>query len=208
MSEFLFYLRDTRSNIGSSCMFWRKNGAGYGSSLDEAELFSLEKAQKIMNESPHFVALEKESVDSLCLVRVDHQYLSLTEIIDETQFYIQRNIGEYDGNDIFFETHCGNVSQNLNESGVFTINSAFQKLKEDAGKIWPKTFIDSISRRIITTDKIDLKKMALKYGVKIKKKKKKKETSGKTRHNCPTCGKIVWSFNPYDAPYCNIFCEP
>ncbi|HCF5858715.1 TPA: hypothetical protein NIH27_006184, partial [Pseudomonas aeruginosa] len=35
----LFYLQDSRSNVGSRAMFWRAGG-GYTTNLDEAETFT------------------------------------------------------------------------------------------------------------------------------------------------------------------------
>jgi hypothetical protein len=40
MTEELFYLRDTRSNTGSSAMFWGLNGNGYTTDLTKAEKFT------------------------------------------------------------------------------------------------------------------------------------------------------------------------
>ena len=56
-----FYLRDTRSNIGSTCSFWAKNGNGYTSDLRKAEVFGKERAQKYADEQRHFIPLSKTS---------------------------------------------------------------------------------------------------------------------------------------------------
>lgn len=70
-----FYLRDTRSNTGSSCMFWAENGNGYTTNLDRAHVYTLEEAQSHFNDRHTDVPLSKALVDELVTVRVDHQYL-------------------------------------------------------------------------------------------------------------------------------------
>ncbi|EPH9814818.1 hypothetical protein ACS37B_004153, partial [Pseudomonas aeruginosa] len=41
----LFYLQDSRSNVGSRATFWRAGG-GYTTNLDDAETFARERAVK------------------------------------------------------------------------------------------------------------------------------------------------------------------
>ena len=84
-----FYLRDSRGNTGSSCMFWAENGNGYTTNLDRAHVYTLEEAQRHFNDRHTDVPLSKALVDELATVRVDHQYL------DESQGGLGADGGEY-----------------------------------------------------------------------------------------------------------------
>ena len=113
-----FYLRDTRSDVGSTCMFWRKNGAGYTSNLDDAEVFDFDGAQKYADEKRHFIPLSKARVDEVATVRVDMQYLELN-VDFSGGAVIQRCCGQYDGNDIFFDDGNGGFTANYSEAVVY-----------------------------------------------------------------------------------------
>lgn len=75
MSEPLYYLRDTRSNTGSNAVFWREDGRGYTTSLDEAETYPQSVAQRMHDARNTDVPLLAELVDAASIKAVDCQHL-------------------------------------------------------------------------------------------------------------------------------------
>lgn len=197
-----FYLRDTRSDVGSTCMFWAKDGCGYVSDLDKAEVFSREDAQKYADRQNHFIPLSKAKVDALATVRVDMQYLKLNTDFSEG-LIIQRYCGQYDGNDIFFDDGEGGYTPDYSKAKVYDSPDALCQLQNQSGAALSKAFLDTICRRTLQARNVNHRKMITAAGVKYRAPRKQRETTGKTRGNCPTCGKITWDYNPYENAYCS-----
>jgi len=201
-NETQFYLRDTRSNVGSTCTFWNKGGNGYGSNLNNAEIFTKEQAQRYADEKRHFIPLSKTEVDKLDTMRVDMQYLG-KEGFDkksEVDLYLVQANDDYDGNDIYFFADFG-----------ITLDPSDAKMvsKEDAPngyKLYPLEFINSIARRTIQAKNINLRVMLQGSGIKYRSPRKQRPTTGKTRGNCSECGRIAWDYNPYEQPQCSDEC--
>ena len=202
-----FYLRDTRSDVGSTCMFWANDGCGYTSDLDKAHVFDKKEAQDFADQGLHFIPLSKHQVDALAVRRVDHQYLDSTAFFDVTKGIVIRECHYgYDGNDIYFRPETGGrPTPNLSEALVFFPNSIEEVIKMD-GKPLAKDHMDKISRRCIQSCNVNKRKMTTAAGIKCRSPRASR-SSGRTRGNCPTCGKITWSFNPYHNEYCNYYCE-
>ncbi|WP_415913312.1 hypothetical protein [Neptuniibacter sp. QD37_11] len=203
-----FYLRDTRSNVGSSCQFWRKGGCGYTTDLSDAEVFDFDGAQRHASDQGDFIPLSKKQVDELATIRVDMQLLN-----DETQdysmgFVIQRRINDYDGNDIFFEGIEDGSTVKYSDARVYQASELEEHAGRENVRILSKSYLDRICRPTLQFKNVNRRKMMTSAGIRYRAPRKPRPSSGKTRHNCPTCGKIVWDYNPYEAPYCDIFCEP
>jgi hypothetical protein len=200
-----FYLRDTRSNTGSSCIFWAENGNGYTTNLDKAHVYTLEEAQRYIDSRHTDVPLSKALVDELATVRVDHQYLDecmagLATYCDQYVVHCMR--GEYDGNDVYWKAE-GGCSVNLSEALVFTrseVEAAARVL--DAVTIYRLEYVQSISRRTFQVSSINERRMITSAGIRKPKRKRERPTSGRTRGNCPNCGKVTWGFYPYVAYTC------
>lgn len=196
-----FYLQDTRSNVGSSCTFWAKNGCGYTTNLDNSEVFSHADAQKYADRGDHFVPLSKSKVDEVATVRVDMQYLKLN--VDFTEgCVIHRYVGSYDGNDIFFDDGKSRATANYNEAKVYASIEDVQALDNQSGAVLSKGFLDTICRRTIQDENINHRKMVTSAGIKYRRPRKHSKTTGKIRGNCPACGKITWDYNPFENAYC------
>lgn len=201
INENEFYLRDTRSNVGSTCMFWAKGGCGYTSDLDKAEIFSHKDAQEYADEQRHFTPLSKAKVDAVATVRVDMQYLKMN--LDFSKGYvIQRYPGQYDGNDIYFADEDGGETLNYEDAKVFDSPEAIAVLANQNGAVHSKAFIDSICRRTLQAKNVNHRKMMTSAGIRYRSPRKSRPTTGKTRCNCPHCGKITWDYNPYENAYC------
>lgn len=197
-----FYLRDTRSNTGSSCMFWAKGGCGYTTNLEQAEVFNQEQAQKYADEKRHFIPLWKDVVDKLATIRVDMQYLKLsTDFSDGV--VIQRWCGQYDGNDIYFHGKDGKPTANYSDALVFTNLEDVLAIDVGSAAVLSKAFLDTICRPTLQAENVNHRTMMTSAGIKYKAPRKKGPTTGKTRGNCPECGKITWDYNPYENAYCS-----
>lgn len=196
-----FYLRDMRSDIGSTCSFWNKGGAGYGSDLRNAKVFTFEEAQRYADEGRHFIPLSKSKVDAASTQRVDMQYLKLN--CDFSQgVVINRHTSSYDGNDIYFCDGDGGYTANYNLAKIYTPDQV-QDLEDQCGAILSKAFLDTICRPTIQAENVNKRKMITSSGIKYTSPRKRRETMGKTRMNCPCCGKISWQYNPYDFDGCS-----
>lgn len=196
-----FYLRDTRSDVGSTCMFWAIDGCGYTSNLDNAHVFSREEAQKYADRREHFIPLSKPKVDQVSTIRVDMQRLKLSTDFSKG-IVIHRHVGSYDGNDIYFASADGGRTLNYNEAKVFVGPGSIESLADKSGAALSKAFIDTICRRTIQAENVNHRKMITASGIKYRAPRKKTMTTGKTRGNCPECGKITWDYNPYENAYC------
>lgn len=201
-NETQFYLRDTRSNTGSSCTFWAKEARGYTTNLDRAEIFTKEQAQKYADEQRHFIPLSKTRVDEVATVRVDMQYLKLN--VDFSKgVVIQRYCGQYDGNDIYFHGKDGTPTCNYSDAYVFTNLEELSILKNQDGAVHSKAFLDTICRRTVQVGNINHRKMITAAGIKYRSPRKKSAGMGKTRGNCPKCGKITWDYDCDINAYCS-----
>ena len=138
-----FYLRDTRSDVGSTCMFWAKDGKGYVSDLDKAEVFNHEEAQKYADQKRHFVPLSKKRVDEVATIRVDMQYIKDNYDFSEG-VVIHTRIGSYDGNDIYFV---------INEEGDRCMKEAIMTDLELLVREYPKASEEAVGG-IITDGQI------------------------------------------------------
>ena len=70
-----FYLRDTRTNVGSTCMFWVLYSNGYTPNLAKAHVYTLEEAQSHFINRHTDVSFSKVLIDELVTVRAELQYL-------------------------------------------------------------------------------------------------------------------------------------
>ena len=196
-----FYLRDTRSDVGSTCMFWKKNGNGYGSSLVGAEVFTHEEAQKYADRKDHFIPLSKIQVDKVATIRVDMQLLELNCDFSEGMI-VHRYPGQYDGNDIFFDNGTEGYTANYSEAKVYDSMGAIIALQNQSGAVLSKKFLDAICRPTLQAENVNHRIMMTSAGIKRRAPRKGRPTMGKFRGNCPVCGKITWDYNPYENDYC------
>ncbi len=145
-------------------------------------------------------------MDSLSIKAVDHQVLPKAGTEDINNEYIIQHDGHWNGNDILFISSSGETYE-YNNAKVFSKikTKGFSALKDY--KIFSKQALDKVARRTFQQSNIDLKAMAKKAGIKLVKPKRVRKTTGKTRGNCPTCGRVTWDFNPYENAYCTE-CKP
>lgn len=209
-----FYKTSPYSHTGSNVSFHGINGRNYITNIDLAEIYTREEAQKEVDlghlrESVNeelFLSVDK--VDELAVWKVDHQYINLSypERKDPNDEYVIYRKGVYDGNDLGFSS-SQYYSYDYSQARVFTE----QQLGEMDLEGWvavPKFHTDENARRTFQFKNINKRKMIVSAGITGIRKKRKSRDSGKVRWNCPTCGKFIWQYNPYDFHSCNdISCE-
>lgn len=198
MSEKLFYLKSRHGNCGSNVMFHNKNGSGYGTNVNDLETYTKEKAQKEYDWDEGQVPLLKSLVDALTVSHVDMQYLDRDKNgIDLDGKYVVQLETVYDGNDIAFVSDQG-YTFDLNKATVFKKELSNNKRNPI---VWSLSYLKTIERKTFQQHNVT---RAMTRGAGIKKNhKKKRPTSGKTRWNCPICGRISWQYDPYNFEGCN-----
>lgn len=201
-NETMFYLRDTRNNVGSNCLFWAIDGKGYTTNLEDAWRINKKQAQSYCDSRETDIPLSESDVDNLAVRRVDMQYLGRDGYSSrsKTNQYIVRSGTDYNGNDIYFETENGR-SLDMREAKIYTLES--MPLSET---VYPLEFIESITRSTFLAKDVNVRRMTQNSGIKYKAPRKQKPTTGKTRGNCSECGRIAWDDNPYEQPQCSDEC--
>ena len=201
-----FYLTSRHGNCGGTTMFWNKNGKGYGTALDNAELFTLEEAMEYHVRDMQAIPLLKEAVDKAAVLHVDCQHLdkdlAIQHIDGPDEFVIQID-GHWSGNDILFVSEDGH-SYDYSKAKAGSWRDS-QKTTYDLGRsctVWPKAFLDTIARRTLEVADINKRAMCSSAGVKLRRPKRQRPTTGKTRKNCGDCGKIVWDYDPHSEVTC------
>ena len=199
-----YYLQDSRSLTGTNVVFHRKNGCGYGTNLDELQVYTQEEAQSQHDGRATDIPLLKSLVDELSILAVDCQVLPKSGTTAPDDKYVIQVEGYWNGNDILFVGYCGNT-YNYIKARVFSKNEVddIYSPAHESLVIFSKKSIDEFARRTFQAGNIDRRKMIFKPGIKLTKPKRKRPTTGKTRGNCPDCGKITWDYNPYEAAYCS-----
>lgn len=194
----IFYITSRHGDCGSNVVFHKKNGCGYGTNLDELELFTLESAQKELDCDINSLPLLASEVNKLSIRAVDCQGLRGEPCTtDPKNEYVVQIEDHWNGNDIAFFV-SGGMTFNYDEAEVMDLNTAAFM----SGKVWPKSYLDTLCRRTFQRENIGARKMITSAGIKYKKPRKQRPTTGKVRWNCPSCGKINWQFNPYDFDGC------
>ena len=208
MTEKMFYLRSRHGDCGTNLLFHNKDGVGHGTNLDGLHLFTAAEAQKHLDHDVRSLPLLQREVDALSVRHVDCQYLdSEFAALNVRAKYVIQVEKVWDGNDICFKAHCGRTFD-YDAAEEYTYDEALRIASRTGGYvIWSKEYLNTIARRTFQSENINIRKMITGAGIKYKKPRAKKPDSGKTRHNCPCCGRIVWDFNPYDAPHCSTECR-
>jgi len=202
-----FYLRSRHGDTGCNVMFHIKDGMGYGTNLDNLHVFTREEAQKKVNHDIGNLPLLKSEVDKLSIRAVDMQYLDakkdLIDTLDtEPATYVLQVSRHWNGNDIYF--NCGReMTYDFDKADKYSFIDAFKIQNNHQGMVmWTVEYLETIARRTFQSHNINTRKMITGPGIEYKKPRKPRETTGKTRGNCPICGRITWNDNPYEHATC------
>ena len=199
----MFYLRSRHGDTGTNVMFHNKDGRGYGTNLDNLHVFTAGEAQKDLDWDIKSLPLLKSEVDRLSIMSVDEQKLDKDKAIKFSGPYILQVSRMWNGNDIYFLTD-GDHSNEYQKAIEFNSGGLIQYLQGRSNLVpWPKSYIDTIARRTFQSTNINTRKMITGPGIIYRKPRKPRPTTGKTRGNCPNCGKITWDFDPHENAYCS-----
>jgi hypothetical protein len=206
VSDNLFYLQDSRGLTGNNVMFHNIDGAGYGTNLDRLHVYTLKEAQQSHDGRNTDIPLLKSLVDELSILAVDMQVLPNGLTFDKNNQYVAQVTGCWNGNDICFISENSN-SYNYSEAKVFNKEEGTKVGCQEGFALFAKSDMDKICRKTFQAPNIDKLNMIKRAGIKLVAPKRKRSTTGKTRGNCPKCGKITWDFNPYENAHCDWVCE-
>lgn len=199
----LFYLQDSRSNVGSRAMFWRKGG-GYTSNLDEAEQFPCERAVGQFESRESDLPWPMEYVRARAEVGVDSQYLtrSAAEAFrDEDGRVYVAHAREWDGNDLIWRGREGPTA-NL-EDAIHPGAADAAGYVAQGFELWPCGYIAERSRPVVRAVLLNHKQALRSVGLKLPKPKRPHHRSYSNRLNCDGCGRFLSERQRFDeCPNC------
>ena len=199
-----FYMLCTRDTVGSNAAFHCKDGCGYSTDIDKAHVYTREEAQSAW-ESGRSIdqPISAFWVNGLADFHVDSQVIPHESVIQEgCDNYVGYLKGTWDGNDVYW------LTQAYRPVTDFSLAQRFSTPDLTMGNIvWlPFEIADAKKRRTFRLSNFSARTMVQGPGLRIpdwlKRQRRRKGSSGKTRWNCPCCGKISWQHNPYDYDGC------
>ncbi|CAB5550953.1 TPA: hypothetical protein ACGW8N_001627 [Pseudomonas aeruginosa] len=176
----LFYLQDSRSNVGSRATFWRAGG-GYTTNLDEAETFTLARAVRQYECRETDLPWPVDYVRARAELGVDHQDLDLSR----TQALAGRT-----------SNLAAARTWPLDHAGILTARRRAP---------WPKSYIDQHARPVAVAASLNHKQALQLFGLKLPKPEHQgqRRLSYSTRLNCSGCGRFITEHQRFDdCPNC------
>lgn len=199
MDPEFFYLRDSRSNTGSSAMFWSLAG-GYTTDVSKAEKFTREKAVGQYESRETDIPLRCDLVDQHTYLAVDMQCLPSTSKPNDANCLLRRN--DFDGNNVLFVTH-GERTYNFSKVAPLSrIDVCVLKSKDERLDCYPYEVIEKLARRVVAADLLDTKAMLRKAKIKYI----WPQVLAKERYRCcgDGCGRFVTEAQYYGGcPNCD-----
>lgn len=204
-----FYLACLRETVGNNMSFHCWNGQGYSSNIDTAHVYNLEEAQRKWDLGREIdLPVSADAIDAATIWHVDHQVIPCESVTDDNcNAWVAFIKGQWNGNDVYWLS-------NLLPTDDFSKARVFSQPDTSEGNlVWmPFATADAKKRRTFSITLLDRRRMIQGAGLRmpewLKKQNRRKGSSGKTRWNCPHCGKISWQFNPYDFDGCRDYlCE-
>lgn len=202
-----FYLACLRDTVGTNAVFHCINGNGYSSDLRRAHVYSLEEAQKAWDRGRDFdLPLCADRVDALAVQHVDCQCIPASDLIEPgCTDYVAFQRRRWNGNDVYWRCEDGTRTD-------FDMAARFTTPIPSESWVWlPWETANSVKRPTFDVRNIYKRAMVQAAGLVTPghiKKSRQRKSSGKTRFNCPSCGRLHWQYNPYDFEGCrNINCD-
>jgi len=207
-----FYLACFRDNVGSNVGWHCKDGKGYSTDVSKAHVYTRAQAQKEWTLAREYdQPISADHVDELTIWKVDSQYISTeTKIIEGVNEYVAYVKGRWNGNDVYWlNTGIFTTSLNFETASIFSRDKLQYLLSHPEFKskyvVIPYQDAEKAERPTFDMGKFDRKEMAINAGLEMPerfKKKRRRVTTGKTRFNCPSCGRMNWQQNPHDFVGC------
>lgn len=204
-----FLLACFRDNVGSNVGFHCKYGKGYSTNIDNAHVYTKDEVQKLWNTAREYdQPISLKHILNSTVWKVDYQYIPQTsQIIEDCIYYAAYEKGfdssQYDGNDVYWlNTAFGAVSTDFSKASKINLEDITKYLEHYV--LIPFETANKQKRRTFQYSNFQLETMTINEGLVIPKhlQSKKKSGTGKTKWNCPKCGKIVWQYNPYNFEGC------
>lgn len=206
-----FYLQDSRSHVGDGLTFHGKNHHGYYTDLDKCELYTLEQATGYRDTD---IPWPKDYIEARAHYGVDHQVMneqaSDAMLVPGCRVYLQAP-GAWNGNDVYWigwkqgqVTADNGLACNLNLEQA-RIEFAVD-LSTGARKLWSADYINTIRRRLVWRQDVNLKEALRGTGIKLA--KPVKSRSGSSLQNCSGCGRFVSSPSYDDCRNCSADNRP
>ncbi|MFK3794779.1 hypothetical protein [Pseudomonas sp. NPDC088444] len=183
-----FYLQDSRSYVGDNLTFWAKDGQGYVTDLDKAEVFTAEQATSHRDTD---VPWPKTYIDARSHIGVDHQYLRLEDAAEQLVSgcpCVLQVVGEWNGNDMVFARKVIGRTADFSQAAQVSKEQA-EALGNDPAEItlWPAAYVEQKTRRVVRRDRLAIKEALRGTGIKLAKPKKPREMM----FNCHGCGRFI-----------------
>ncbi|MBA1184530.1 hypothetical protein G7000_05555 [Pseudomonas stutzeri] len=205
----IFFLQDSRSNVGSRALFWRLGG-GYTSNLDEAEQFTRDKAVKQYECRETDLPWPVAYIRANAQVGVDFQYLDLPNeqalraAREGDRIYVAYK-GHWDGNCLIWMGKDGRTS-NLADATTWSLPHASGFIRRGYTP-WPKRYIDEHSRPVAIAASLNHKRALREVGLKLPKIKRQRIRRHVT--HCHGCGRFLSQHQVYgDCPNCDASNAP
>lgn len=202
----LFFLQDSRSNVGSRAMFWREGG-GYTSNLNEAEQFKRASAVKQYECRETDLPWPMEYVRARTQIGVDHQYLdvpaeeALAAAPADDRIYVAHKQA-WDGNCLIWMALGIGPTSNLTDASTWSLEHA-AGFTGRGYLPWPKGYIDQHSRPVVQASMLDHKQALRSVGLKLPKLKRPRNRIYSDRFNCEGCGRFLSERQRFDdCPNC------
>ena len=204
-----FYMACLRDTVGSNMSFHCRNGQGYASDINKAHVYTLEEAQNSWNRGRDIdLPVSADAIDAAAVWHVDHQHIPGESVLEEgCERYVAFVKGRWNGNDVYWLSDLL-PTDDFSKARIF----AESPDTNHSDLVWlPFTTADAVKRRTFNINLLDHRTMIQGAGLRQPdwfKRQKRRKSSGKTRWNCPYCGKISWQENPYDFDGCRDWaCE-
>lgn len=197
-----------RETVGSNASFHCKDGRGYSSDIGKAEIYTLEEAQRDWERGREIdLPVSADCVDALSEWHVDCQLIPSESDFTSKSGYVAFVKGRWDGNDVYWLTR---TAPKTNFDLAVKFDEPDHSIEREV--VWvPFDLANSVKRKTFKISLLDKRKMIQAAGLRKPewlKKYERRRDSGKTRMNCPCCGRINWQFNPYDFESCsNVSCK-
>lgn len=202
-----FYLACLRDTVGTNMSFHCHNGGGYHTDLRRAHVYTREEAQRAWNRGRSIdLPVCADRVDALAVFHVDHQALPTETLVEPScNLYVAFRPGRWNGNDVYWRYQDG-VTLDFTKAALFDAPS------EGPEWIWvPWALADQRKRPTFDINLLDRRRMVQGAGMITPdhiRRERRRGGSGKTRFNCPGCGRVHWQYNPYDFEGCrNTACD-
>ncbi|CFQ90185.1 Uncharacterised protein [Yersinia frederiksenii] len=202
MMDKRFYMACLRDTVGSNMAFHCYQGCGYSTDISKAHAYTLEEAQKSWNFGRDIdLPVSADAINAAAVWHVDHQRIPSENTIEAgCKGYIAFVKGQWNGNDVYWLSDLL-PTDDFSKAKVFHEPDVTEN-----SLVWlPFTTADAVKRRTFNINLLNRRTMIQAAGLRVPdwlKRKNRRKSSGKTRWNCPRCGKISWQENPYDFDGC------